>query len=280
MTVDGLLLTDPGLAATPGVIGGNASALAAEFGSPNRWLWSPPSWIRSFTLYGKGTRKDATNEEYQDTRPAPAIEGWWFDIPIEPGDLWIFETGDPSATTTGITASTRNTANGGDGAPGEPLVDFGQSGCGASIVSRIPDGGGEEMWWTLGGSGGQYAPGSDGGPSFPVVGAISYGAPTSMSGFSAGGAGTSVPSGGGGGGWPGGAAGGASGAAGVTGGSYLPAASGSSLGGIQSPTFTEATGIAGAPAPLPDPWSSGGSSGGFVIYAYQPVGWVIGAIEI
>lgn len=207
--------------------------------TPQIGTWTVPPGVESFTVQigGATATPYSTGYGYPTYLPEQAV---FYDVPCTPGDVWLLEPGDSSNGDQPFRLG-RNTIHGGAGQvlPFPTSDDeFGYAGAGASILWRRTTS--DEVLALMGGQGGMGVD-ADGHRSPEHIvdeappGPITYGGFTDLSGASDG-ADTVYLAGGGGGGYPGGAAGAADAEAGMSGGSYLPDVSGSSLGGAPSPT--------------------------------------------
>ncbi len=241
------------------------------FGDIIYGVWTVPAWLRSFSVYivgGGGNDAVGTGGESPAGANSPAV---FYNVPCTPGDEWLLEAAWGVYHDAPGFAPQRNTYNGGSGI-GVPPSSLGYAG-GAASVLRRRNGSGTSMFALAAGYGGNWVVASTVTAVADESGIVTYGGFTSEPGAATDGQSSGISDGAGGGaGWPGGEHGPATATAGLSGGMYLPAPNGSSLGGPPSPPFSAVYGSI-----RPEPWPPSGLGSVFIWYYPENMqGWRVG----
>lgn len=269
-------VSTPGLIAE-GIAGFGVGASGTETDA-TRYRWTVPEDVFSFSvlLYPGVTGHSGEHAGVL----APLV---LYNVPTEPGDLWLLEPGYPERygfSIGAVAGASFAGGAGGGGGGGLGSDGYGFAGASATVLSKRL-GGGDVVYAVLGGEGGQYQEGTYP-PGYPTdwptsPGPTTYGGPTGFPGSGSAGEAGDYLGGGGGGGWPGGAKAPGERLAGFSGGNYVPTSG--DLGGERSPTWDEAR----APTPFPslpgptDPILWFGALSVWY-FADDPTGWIIGGV--
>lgn len=255
------------------------------------FAWGIADGVAGFGVGASGTEADATR--YRWTVPEDVFSfsvALWpgyighagphpgviapvvlYNVPTEPGELWLLEPGYPERYSFSVGAVVGASFAGGAGGGGGPIV-YGFAGASATVLSKRT-GGGDLVVAVLGGEGGM-AQGTNPDVWASSPGPTTTGDPVAAPGSGSAGSAGALRGGGGGGGWPGGDGAPDEELAGFSGGNYLPPST--DLGGERSPTLAEAEIDTPVAPTTGDPVRFGALSAWW--YADDPTGWIIGAV--